>query len=272
MKRWSRRGYTDGPYGQIHYRHEGAVTQTRGAIVLLHQAPMTSAQYDNVLRPLAAHGFHAIAIDMPGFGMSDPVPGVPRVEDWAAVVVPVLDALGYPDAVVLGHHTGAMVATEVGIQFPDRVRAVILNGPMPVSEEERAEFMEGLHQTERTITATDDGTQFNMVHAARTGLAEGTVAPARISEYVVQAFEGQGAYWHGHHAAFLYRQDETLGRLERPALILTNTGDVIYEHALAAHAIRPDFAFTALEGGGVDVVDQMPEDWAEAVTRYVSGL
>ncbi len=272
MKRWSRRGYANGPFGQIHFRHEAKAQSPLGAIVLLHQAPMTSAQFDNVLVPLAAHGFHAIALDMPGFGMSDPAPGVPTVEDWARIVPAVLDELGYDQAVVLGHHTGAMVATDVAIQFPERVRALVINGPMPVSETERADFMAGLHQKELQISALDDGTQFNMVHAARTSLANGTVPASRISEYVVQAFEGQGEYWHGHHAAFQYRQAETLLRVTRPALILTNTGDLIYDHARKAHEMRPDFAFEALDGGGVDVVDQMPEAWAELVANYVRGL
>lgn len=272
MKRWSQRGYAEGPYGQIHFRHEGGGDGSLGALVLLHQAPMTSAQFDWVLGPLAARGFHAIAIDMPGFGMSDPVPGVPRVEDWAAIVPAVLDALGYAQAVVLGHHTGGMVATEVGIQFPERTRAVIINGPMPLTDAEREDFMGGMYLKEREMTALDDGTQFNMAHAARTGLAKGTVPASRICEYVVQAFQGQGEYWHGHHAAFQYRQEETILRLDRPALILTNTGDVIYDHAVLAHGMRPDLGFAALEGGGVDVVDQMPEEWADAVAAYVRGL
>ncbi|MFD2134862.1 alpha/beta fold hydrolase [Novosphingobium resinovorum] len=81
--RWARRGYAAGPYGQVHFRHAG---EGGAPVVLLHQAPMTAAQFDNVYEPLAARGFHAIGIDMPGFGMSDPVDGVPRVEDWAACV------------------------------------------------------------------------------------------------------------------------------------------------------------------------------------------
>jgi hypothetical protein len=37
----------------------------------------------------------------------------------------------------------------------------------------------------------------------------------------------------------------------------------------AAFALRPDFAFVALEGGGIDVVDQLPEAWTRAVARFV---
>lgn len=266
--RWARRGYAEGPYGQVHFRHAG---EGGAPVVLLHQAPMTAAQFDNVYEPLAARGFHAIGIDMPGFGMSDPVDGVPRVEDWAACVPPVLDVLGHASAAVLGHHTGSMVATEAAIQFPDRVSAVILNGPMPLTLEERDNFLANGWLREQDITARTDGTQFADVHAARTRLAAGTVPASRVCEFVVQAFEGQGAYWHGHHAAFQYRHDEGIAKLACPTLILTNTGDMIYDHALKAHALRPDFALAALEGGGVDIVDQQPEAWADAVAGFLAG-
>jgi hypothetical protein len=33
--------------------------------------------------------------------------------------------------------------------------------------------------------------------------------------------------------------------------------------------MRPDFAYTALEGGGIDIVDQMPEEWADAVAAFL---
>lgn len=265
MKRWARRGYAQGPYGQIHFRHAGDGTP----IVLLHQAPMTSAQYDNVYEPLARRGFHAIGIDMPGFGMSDPVEGVPRVEDWAACVPPVLVELGHQHAAILGHHTGALVATEVALQYPDHVSAVILNGPMPLTAPEREEFMAGGYLRELAMTEQTDGTQFNQVHAARSRLAAGSVPPARICEFVIQAFQGQGAYWHGHHAAFQYHQEDSLLRLACPTLILTNSGDLIHGHALKAHALRPDFPIVTLAGGGVDIVDQQPEEWAEAVAGFL---
>ena len=58
-------------------------------------------------------------------------------------------------------------------------------------------------------------------------------------------------------------------RLVHRTLILTNDGDQIYEHAHRARALRPDFAFVALEGGGIDVIDQLPDAWTEAVAAFV---
>ena len=128
-----RRGYAEGPYGQVHYRDTG-----RGIpLVLCHQAPQTSKQFTNVYEPLHRRGFRVIGVDSPGFGESDPTPFVPTVEDWAAAIPAVLDHLGLDKVHVLGHHTGGMVATEVALQFPERVDKLIINGPLPMSEEEQ---------------------------------------------------------------------------------------------------------------------------------------
>ena len=263
-----RRHYEDGPFGQIHFQALG-----EGApIVLLHQVPMTSGQFDRVYAPLAARGFHAIGIDMPGFGLSDPTDFVPTIADYARVVPPVLDALGIARAAILGHHTGALVATEVGLQFPERVRALILNGPLPITEAERQEYLATGHQWELAWQPLPGGAHMQELFAIREGFAAGTVDTARISDYVVQALTGKGVFWWGHHAAFQYRHEETMRRISQPTLILTNSGDMIFSLAARAQAIRSDFALVTLEGGGVDIVDQQPEAWADAVAGFLHAL
>jgi pimeloyl-ACP methyl ester carboxylesterase len=260
-----RRGYVDGPFGQIHFQHFGEGVP----VVLLHQVPMTSSQFDLVYEPLARRGLWVIGIDMPGFGLSDPTPFVPKVEDYAQGITPVLDALGIDRASIVGHHTGALVATEVAIQFAKRVDKLILNGPLPLTEEERADYLASGHQWELGFGPRPGGTHLTELFAIREGFAAGTVATERLSDYVVQAFSGRGAFWWGHHAAFQYRHEESLAKITQPAMILTNTGDMIYPMAHRAHTIRPDFAFAELQGGGVDIVDQQPEAWAEIVATYV---
>jgi pimeloyl-ACP methyl ester carboxylesterase len=259
-----RRGYADGPFGQIHFQQLGSGVP----IVLLHQAPMTSGQFDNVYAPLAARGFHAIGIDMPGFGQSDPTDFTPRVEDYALIVPVVLDALGIEQAVVLGHHTGALVATEVALQFPTRVAALIVNGPLPLTEEARQEYLTTGQAWERNFTALPGAEHMKQIFDIRANFAAGSVPLNRISDYVVQALQQRGKFWYGHHAAFQYRHEDTLPRVTHRTLILTNTGDVIYDLALQSHAQRPDMDFVALEGGGVDIVDQQPEAWADAVAAF----
>ena len=261
-----RRGYADGPYGQIHFRQLGEGEP----LVLLHQAPATAAQFDAVYAPLAARGMRAIGIDMPGFGLSDATDFVPDIGDYAQVVPAVLDALGIGRANLLGHHTGALVANEAAILFPARIARLVLNGPMPITAAEREAYLATGHQWELAFTARSGGAHLAELFAIREGFAAGSVPLSRISDYVVQGLIGTGEFWYGHHAAFQYRQDERLCDITQPTLILTNTGDMIYPNALRAHTIRPDFAFVALDGGGVVIVDQQPAAWPDAVATFLA--
>lgn len=263
---WPRRHYTDGPFGQVHFQVLGAGKP----LLMMHQAPMTSGQFDNVYAPLAARGIMAIGVDMPGFGGSDPTPDTPTVTDYAQVLPAVLDALGIEKAALLGHHTGALAANEGAILFPERITSLILNGPLLVTAEDRQGFFDGLHKWELGYEAREHAGHMAELFDIRDRMAAQTIPAARLSDYVVQALVGRGAFWYGHHAAYMYDQAERLPLVTQPALILTNTGDMIYSHAIRAREIRPDFAFAQLEGGSVDICDQQPEAWADVVADFLS--
>ncbi len=265
-----KRGYADGPFGQIHYQdNQAAGEEARPPLILCHQAPMSSRQFDTVYPLLADRGIRAIGIDTPGFGMSDPTDFVPGVDDYARAVPPVLDHLGIAVADLLGHHTGALIVTEVALQFPDRVRRLILNGPVPLQTEERQEFIQMVEQKEKGFTHRPDGSHVSELFASRYEWAGEGTDPALVTRYLVEQLQGYGPFWYGHNAAFAYDHRQTLPKITHPTLILTNTGDQIYQHAQWAHQIRPDFDFFAIEGGGIDVVDQCPDAWVQAVADYL---
>ena len=111
-----RKGYAEGRWGQIHYKECGPVGDHEGRpLLLLHQSPTDSVQFARAMRPLAVRGIRAIAIDLPGFGGSDTPPAPPSVADYAHIVPAVLDHLGIAKASILGHHTGAVIATEAAL-------------------------------------------------------------------------------------------------------------------------------------------------------------
>ena len=260
-----RRDYADGPYGQIHFRD----TSAGRPLVLIHQAPQSSRQFTNVYEPLHERGIRAIGIDMPGFGESDPTSFVPTIEDWAAVVPSVLDHLGIDVADIAGHHTGAMVATEVALQFPDRVRRVVLNGPFPMDAERRRGLLDGMGKREVEFEYPADGSHLKESYDIRYELYGAGADPETITRYTLDKFNGYAPFWTGHHAAFIYDHGASIAKLEHATLILTNTGDQIYEEARMTHAARPDFVYVELEGGGIDIVDQLTAEWVAAVTAFL---
>ena len=128
-----RRGYVDGPTGQIHFRCFGAGIP----LILSHQSPSSSNMFQKAYPILADAGILAIGVDTPGFGSSDVPDPRPSVSDYASAFGPVLDHFDLSFASFLGHHTGAANVTEFAHQNPDRVDKIILNGPPIFSVEER---------------------------------------------------------------------------------------------------------------------------------------
>lgn len=112
------RGYLETPEGLIHYRERGSGP----VLLLLHQTPSNSEQYSASLPLFAARGYRTIAMDTPGFGMSDPPTDKPPAMAWfASRVEQFLDGLGIGRAHIFGHHTGCSIGLEFAATYPDRV-------------------------------------------------------------------------------------------------------------------------------------------------------
>jgi len=262
------RGYADGPYGQIHYHDTGVGIP----LVLFHQAPMSYRQFDTVYPLLHDHGIRAIGVDMPGFGMSDPTDFVPTIRDYAKIAEPVLDQLGIEGAFVLGHHTGAAVATEAAALLGNRALGLILNGPTPFDGTARAEGLEYVEIHEKGFAPEPDGSHLAKAYLNRMSCANKYTKWPLTTRYVCEQFTGLGPFWYGHHAAFSYDSAAAIEQITHPALILTNTGDEIYDLALLTRTLRPDFCFAGIPGGGIDIVDERPAEWTAEVASFIKGV
>ena len=84
----------------------------------------------------ALSSFDLVALDLPGHGASaHRAPGYDYVfVDWIHDVLDVLDALGWPQAMLLGHSMGGAIASMVAAAAPERVtRLALIEALGPVS-------------------------------------------------------------------------------------------------------------------------------------------
>lgn len=86
-----------------------------------------SETWRNTIDPLAAAGFHTIAIDLPPFGFSErPLPDGYGPANHARRIASVLDALEIQKVVLVGHSFGGGATVETAFLYEDRVRGLVL--------------------------------------------------------------------------------------------------------------------------------------------------
>ena len=131
--------YVDTDDGQILVRSVGDV-RARPPIVILHRTPGSSALYDRLVRALGVR-HPVLALDLPGHGESDETDPVRQtVEAWVVATQRVLDVLGVGAVWLYGHNGGASVAVETALRAPDRVRGLMLDAPICLTDAEQGDI------------------------------------------------------------------------------------------------------------------------------------
>ena len=93
-----------------------------------------------------------VGVDLRGRGDSDKPESGYGLATHASDVVRVLDHLGLDRAVLVGHSMGAFVAMKTALEFPDRIRAIVLlDGGWPRVESSREEMTEEEKQEAEAI-------------------------------------------------------------------------------------------------------------------------
>jgi pimeloyl-ACP methyl ester carboxylesterase len=259
-----RKGYVETPIGQVHYREHGA-----GApVLLLHQTAWSSIQFRNVMPALAKRGVRGIAIDTPGYGMSDSFEHPCSIVEYATVLASVMDGLGLPRASLAGHHTGASIAAAFAARNPGRVEKLVMHGVPLYSAEQRAERLARPH-----FDQTPDAEGGHLKRRFEMGLK---ISPGASFDAIhwstVQFFAAGPNEWYGHHAAFKYDMASDLKLIKAPTLIVSNTGDTLHVVLDRIRQMRPDFAVKVMEGGTFHVVFDDGPAWANIVADFVTGV
>jgi pimeloyl-ACP methyl ester carboxylesterase len=199
--------------------------------------------------------------------MSDRLPEDPTIESYGAALREFLDAMGIEKTNVLGHHTGACTACEMAASYPDRVNRLIMHG-VPVYRDHERDAMLGRFRRE-PWPIEESGSHLIEPWRRRLEITIGWTNLEAMTRNIIDTLAVRDRQWLGFVAAFTYSMWAKMESVTVPGMILTNTGEDLYLLSRRARKIRPDFTYVELEGGTHDIVDEQPENWANAVATYL---
>lgn len=247
-------------------------------IVLVHQILRTSLDYRAVMHALAVR-HRVVAFDNVGCGDSDPAPFPYSLDDHARALGIAAERLGLRDVVLAGHHSGANIALELGLQRPELVRAVVLSGLFYVEDlEQRADLLAKARAL-RDPEPTADGSHLLTLwqEGVRTNWGKPRFPTHRIDligEFFLEQYRTGPRRFEPYVAQMQYDTAARLPALRRPCHFVSASDDVWMCSAVDLwRRDQPDASVTRIEGTqGGELPRLCPSEWAAAIDRFVDAV
>ena len=223
---------------RVHYRRCGS-----GPVLLMvHQSPRSSAEYEPLMRAWSAH-FTCIAPDTPGFGQSEPLSGEPEIVDFADALAQFLEALRVERCAAYGFHSGGIILVTAVKRHPRLFSGLAIGGYAIWTPQEMRLFGEhylpelqpmpyGEHLAwlwNRMLEQSWFFPWFETREEARLTVAHADVA--RVHQAVMEMLDAGHAYRAGYGAVLRAPRDiPPVGSDVPPCLITAYDGDPLQAH------------------------------------------
>lgn len=274
--------YLDLPGGvRVHYRDEGLQTPGAQTVLLVHGFS-ASLQTWELWHPYLADQFRLVSLDLPGHGLTSAPAGYQAsMEGYRDLIAAFADAQGLERFALVGSSMGGNVAWEYALAHPEQVEALVLVAASgwPDARMEQAEEALVFKLLRNPIAAPLlrdlDNTQLTRqgllsAFPTRTDLVD----EAMVSRYVEMSRAP------GHREILVQLSlgernlatPERLGALGMPVLVMSGDTDnlVPVEHAHQFHEAIPQSALIVFEGVGHVPQEEIPEESAQDVMRFLA--
>jgi pimeloyl-ACP methyl ester carboxylesterase len=224
--------------------------------------------------PVLAERFRVLAFDNRGSGRSGRPRGPYSIAQLVSDALAVLDASGETSAHVYGVSLGGMVAQELALRAPDRVRSLVLGATTAGGREHEPPDEETLgFLRRRGAMPPEEGVWASIPYVYGPTTLE--LAATRVAEDVEQRLRfpvDRDGYLAQLAAATTHDTSARLGAVAAPALVLHGDADRIVPVANGRRLAEalPTARFIALAGAGHLYLTDAP-DAAHAVARFLDG-
>lgn len=244
------RSYVVTDHGQLHLRTAG----TGGplpTLLMLHQVPNSGQIFEPVI-PLLAEDRRVIAADIPGFGMSDPLPDPQTIEGYAEVIGKALRDVVPGPMDIVGYHTGAAIAAVLANTGIIEIRRVAMVSVPVLTDAERAHF------AALPPIPFDEAGEWARSEWQRTWFWRG---PGQRIDDLLKSFAEKmrpNARRAGARAIASFNMEPALRALRQP-LLIARPRDDLWEATARAEVLRPDAIHVTLPEFGHGLWSAAPE-------------
>ena len=263
-----RKGYTDGPFGQAHWRMAEPEEGGRAApdLYCFHPAPFSGLAYTGIMPQLAA-ARRVIAPDYPGYGGSDAFTLTPSINDYAKAMASVIETLsGDAPVDLLGFHTGCLVAAQCAIDDPALVRRLVLID-VPAFDDETSRKLAASNGEPPALTPELSCLSKPWESGVVKRLESQSMA--RAFEMFVEQLRPGAAMNAAFHAAFSYPWTERLPLVRHETMVLATKSSLL-EGSRKAASLTPNAVLKERLDITRAVLDEAADKTAAEVERYLS--
>lgn len=246
------REYRQSTFGQLHIHRSGPdegsirLGQQRSPVICLHMTPYSGRVYKELLEQLGTDR-SVLAPDTPGYGASDQPEHAPRIEDYAACMVALIEDVAEGPVNILGYHTGSSIAVEVARMRPDLVQRIALISvaafPPEVLDERRALF-----GASRALEVDESGEYLlRRWRSYRDNSMPDYPASMRANRFPDALLRPDISWW-GHQAVYDHPVKERLASVEVPVLVLNPEDDLAHVTPLVGSVLKDGSEYRELPG------------------------
>jgi pimeloyl-ACP methyl ester carboxylesterase len=261
-----RKAYANGPFGQIHYRYSGGRQSTETPLMCLHASPLSGIVYDYWLTEMGKDRF-TVAPDTPGYGGSDTPQEPPLIADLADAMIGFMDSTDLHVVDVMGYHTGSLIAADLAVRYPDRVRAVVMISAPIFDEEIIEEYSSRIYNPPPEFADVLASTAESLRKDGRGMFRDMT--DERYEDISIERLRHFRTGNWGFRAAFAYDLREVLPQIEQPILIL-NPEDDLWELTPLAKPFLRNGRIHDLPGWTHGHLDTHTEEMARIVRAFLA--
>lgn len=259
-------------------------------VLLVHGWPEAWWAWRRQLPVLGAAGYHAVAVDLPGYGRSDK-PDARYDEAWVnTCLAEAIPALGHHRAVMVGHDWGGLLVWPFARRFPERTAAVVgVNTPdLPRFDQPPVQLLRALSPRPNYIVQFQDrgpaewflgsdvrGWMEGMFRGPATHKEEAfpdDVIDRYVEEWSVLGAVGPPLEYYRNMDRNWELAADLPEKVDAPALMVTAEHDPVLRPELAAgmEARVPDLRTVLVEDCGHWTQQEQPERFNEILLDFLA--